>query len=192
VMSRVQVQDDATTTLFQTVQNLNTFENYGISVNFPLKIAKFWTANNSISGFRNRYYGVYLNQSFDNAMFSLNANSNHSLNFGKGYTGELNLAYQSGFAYGINRFVPTGAVSLGVQKVFWARKGSLRLNVRDIFYTQIRGANIVYQNMDIRVRHRVDSRFASLSFNYRFGNNKVAAAKQRKAASEEERRRTGQ
>jgi hypothetical protein len=192
VMSRVQAQDDATTTLFQTVQNLNTFENYGISVNFPLKIAKFWTANNNVNGLRNHYYGVYLNQSFDNAQWSLNAHSNHSLNFGKDYTGELNLNYQSGFAYGINRFVPTGAVSIGVQKTFWERKGSLRLNVRDIFYTQIRGANIFYQNMDIKVRHRQDTRFASLSFNYRFGNNKVAAAKQRRAASEEERRRTGQ
>jgi hypothetical protein len=36
------------------------------------------------------------------------------------------------------------------------------------------------------------SRFATLAFNYRFGNNKVAPAKQRRTASQEERRRTGQ
>lgn len=192
VMTRVQEQIDATNTIFQTVLNLNTFENFGLTLNFPLKFNKNWTSNNSINAFRNRYYGVYLNQSFDNAQNSLNINSIQNFTFKNGFLGELNLNYQSGFAYGINRFVETGSVSAGLQKSVFERKGTIRLNVRDIFYTQIRGANIIYQNMNIRVRHRIDSRFATLSLNYRFGNTKVAPARQRRSASEEERRRTGQ
>jgi iron complex outermembrane recepter protein len=192
VMTRVLQQDDALQTIFQTVLNLNTFKNYGLALNFPYKFATFWQSNNSLNIFRNHYYGTYLNAAFDQRRTSLGFNSIHNLNFGKGWTAELNLIYQSRVAYGIFLYVPSGTVSLGIQKSILQQYGSLRLSVRDILYTQRRGADIVYQNMDIRVRHLVDSRFVTLAFNYRFGNQKVAPAKLRKTASEEERRRTGQ
>jgi hypothetical protein len=192
VMTRVTEQNDELKSIFQTVLNLNTFKNYGLALNLPLKFATFWQSNNSLNLYHNHYFGRYLNAPFDNRKTTLAMSSIHNLTLGKGFSGELNLNYQSGVAYGIFRYVPTGTVSLGLQKSVLKQMGSLRFNVRDIFYTQRRGADIRYQNMNIRVRHWVDSRFATLAFNYRFGNQKVAPVRQRRTAAEEERRRTGQ
>jgi hypothetical protein len=192
VITRVLSQSDVAKTIFQTNLNLNTFDNYGLALTLPLKIAKFWQTNNTLNLFHNHYYGIYLNTPFDNRLTSFALNSIQNITIGKGWTGELSLNYNAPVAYGIFRYISNGAVSIGLQKSILKQQGTIRLNVRDLFYTQRRGADILYQNMAIHVRHAMDTRFATLAFNYRFGNAKVAPARQRRTASEEERRRTEQ
>ena len=83
-------------------------------------------------------------------------------------------------------------LAAGVQKTVLKSKGTVRLNVTDIFWTNLPRATITYDNKYIEYWHAYrESRVANLSFTYRFGNNKVAAARRRNTASEEERRRAG-
>jgi hypothetical protein len=71
-------------------------------------------------------------------------------------------------------------------------KGQIRLNVSDIFWTNLPRATITYNGAYIeKWRAYRESRVANLSFTYRFGNSKVQAARRRTTASEEERRRAG-
>ncbi len=83
-------------------------------------------------------------------------------------------------------------LAAGGQKTVLKGKGTLRLNVTDIFWTNRPRATVKYEGSYLENWHAYrESRVANLSFTYRFGNNKVQAARKRTTASEEEIRRTG-
>jgi hypothetical protein len=84
---------------------------------------------------------------------------------------------------------PNGQLTAGVQKALWERKGTLRLNVSDIFFTSKVRAVSAYDNYVERFYQRRDSRAAILSFSYRFGNDKVAPTRRRTSGAEDEKRR---
>ena len=84
---------------------------------------------------------------------------------------------------------PMGQVSVGVQKQVLNKRGTIRFNVRDIFWQQQFRGTVRYQNLDVVIRQRNESRVANLSFTYRFGNSKVQAARQRQTGLEDEKNR---
>jgi hypothetical protein len=66
-----------------------------------------------------------------------------------------------------------GGVSVGASQKILKDKGTLRLNVRDIFRTQrFRGIS-QYANVDAAFQNSWDSRQVSLGFTYRFAKGKV-------------------
>jgi hypothetical protein len=78
-----------------------------------------------------------------------------------------------------------------VQKAVWDRKGTVKLNLTDVLYTSVVRATSTYDNYVERFYQRQDSRVATLSFSYRFGNDKVAPSRKRQSGAEEEKRRAG-
>ena len=86
---------------------------------------------------------------------------------------------------------PQWGISVGVQKTVMKKKGTLRFNVTDIFWTNRPKATITYDNYIEYWHAWRESRVANLTFIYRFGKNTVTAARRRTTASEEERRRAG-
>ena len=69
----------------------------------------------------------------------------------------------------------------GLQKEVLKNKGTLKLGIRDIFDSQHFTGNVKYQDIDVFVKNRHDSRSASLTFTYRFG----------KPLQNQQRRKTG-
>jgi len=82
-------------------------------------------------------------------------------------------------------------LALGVQKSILNKKGTIRFNVTDIFWTNLPRATITYNNYIEIWRAYRETRVANLTFSYRFGKNTVQAARRRTTASEEERSRAG-
>ena len=68
-------------------------------------------------------------------------------------------------------------------------KGLVRMNVTDIFWTNLPRATITYNNYIEIWRAYRETRVANLSFTYRFGSSKVQQARRRTTGSEEERQR---
>lgn len=114
---------------------------------------------------------------------------NNTYKFGKGFTvevnGEFNSADREGFIHGASIW----QLNTGIQKSILKNKGSLKLAATDLFYTY----NYIGTN-DVTGYHEdwkssIDTRVVTLSFNWRFGNNKVAAARSRTTSAEEESKR---
>jgi hypothetical protein len=83
-------------------------------------------------------------------------------------------------------------IAIGAQKNIMKGKGTIRLNVSDIFWTNLPKATVTYQGRYVENWHAFrETRVANLSFTYRFGSNKVQAARKKAMASEEEIRRAG-
>ena len=97
----------------------------------------------------------------------------------------------TGGQYGFMVLDPQWGLSTGVQKTVLKNKGTVSLNITDIFWTNLPKAVITYNNYVEKWHAFRETWVANLSFTYRFGNNKVQAATRRTTASEEERQRAG-
>jgi hypothetical protein len=171
--------------------NLSRQDYYALTLTAPLQPKKWWQIYNNAVFYYNRFVGNLAGTSLNAGRPAFTLTSNSTFTFDKGWGGEINASFQSGERYGFFRLQPTGQVSLGIQKSVWERKGNIKLNVADVFFTQRLRATSSYDNYVERFYQRRDSRMATLAFTYRFGNDKVAPTRRRQGGAEDEKRRAG-
>jgi outer membrane receptor protein involved in Fe transport len=170
--------------------NIASQRQYGIAVNSSNELTKWWTSNTYVNISNNHYEGI-VNDNFvslDATMFMLN--SSQQFKFAKTWSAEVSGFYRSGGVEGVIVFKPMGMVSMGMGKQVLKNKGSVKLNVRDVFFTQRFKASSNYGNVDAAFQNQNDSRVVSLSFSYRFSKGKVNGGPKRKTggAGEEQNR----
>jgi outer membrane receptor protein involved in Fe transport len=183
------VQPETDSTVISTSVNLDRQDYFALTLTIPLQPTKWWQMYNNAVFYYSHFVGNLAGTSLNKGRPAFNVSSNHTLTFGKGWSGEVNGSFQSGEQYGFLRVKPNGQLTAGVQKSLWERKGTLRLNVSDIFFTSKVRAVSAYDNYVERFYQRRDSRAAILSFSYRFGNDKVAPTRRRTSGAEDEKRR---
>ncbi|MBO0356512.1 TonB-dependent receptor [Hymenobacter sp. BT186] len=191
IINTVQPADDSTRAIVSTNQNLGQQHYVALTLNAPLELAKWWTMNNNAVLYYNRFRGSLAGTDLNAGKAAYSITSNSSFTLGKGWSADLSARYQSAEVYGFFRLRPQGEVTAGIQKSAWDRKGTFKLNVTDIFFTSVTRATSTYNNYAERFYQSRDSRVATLSFSYRFGNDKVAPTRRRQGGAEDEKRRAG-
>lgn len=171
--------------------NLNSYDYYGLTVAAPFRFTKWWNAINNANLYYGHYNGNLANTTLDNGRPAANISTNNTFTLPKGWTLELNASVNTGGQYGFMKLDPQWQVSPGVQKTILNKKGTIRFNVTDIFWTNLPQAVVEFNNYIEHWHAKRESRVANLAFTYRFGKNTVTAARRRSTASEEERRRAG-
>jgi hypothetical protein len=169
--------------------NLSSSEYYGLTIAAPVRISKWWNMMNNANIFYNHFNGSLAGTTLNNGKAVVNLSTNNTFTFGKGWTSELFGNYNSGGQYGFMVMRTQWGVGAGVQKSLWKGKGQVRLNITDMFWTNLPRGTITYNNYIEYWKAYRETRVANLSFTYRFGNNKVQQARKRATASEEERQR---
>jgi iron complex outermembrane recepter protein len=174
----------------QTDQNLAEVDYYSLAVSAPLQITKWWNSINNFTAYYNFYKGELANTNIQNGKPTFNINSNNSFSIGKkGLTAELSGFYQYRELYAYMDVQSFGMLSMGVAQPVLKKKATLKLNIADIFHSNANTANNKYRDYieDFHVKH--DTRVATISFTYRFGNTKIAAARRMNGGAEEEKQR---
>ncbi|MBA2499834.1 MAG: TonB-dependent receptor [Chitinophagaceae bacterium] len=170
--------------------NLESSDYFGLTATVPVRISKWWNMINNVNIFYNHFNANLGGVSLNNGDPAARIRTNNNFILGKGWTTELNANFNTGGRSGYMLFEPNWGIDIGAQKTIFDGKGAIRLNVTDIFWTNLPNATITYEGRYVENWHAYrESRVATLSINYRFGNNKVQAARNRTTASEEERRR---
>ncbi len=191
VITQVTRQVDSTRTTYATNENLNTQENYSFSTMLPIPVRKWWTSMNYFIVFYNRYQGELQGGNFNEGMTSWLINSTNMFTFNKGWSAELSAFYMARQVYGIFIMKPMSNVTVGIQKTVLKDKGTIKLSYSDIFVGNRFRGNVRYQNMDIGMDTRYDSRVLNLTFNYRFGNAKAGPNKRKESGAGDEIDRAG-
>lgn len=88
---------------------------------------------------------------------------------GKGWGAELSGFYRTSMREAQFKIGSMGQANAGISKQVLKGKGSLKLNVTDIFYTNKQKGEIQLENAIAKFTQVRDSRYASLNFSYRFG-----------------------
>src|SRR5690606_36966005 len=107
------------------------------------------------------------------------------------WAAELNFFYQSSQLYAYMDLDPQWQLSAGIQKSFWNRRGTLRFNVSDIFWTINPSADVTFTDYKERFDVERETRVANLAFTYRVGKHTVTPNRRRQGGAEEENRRAG-
>lgn len=171
--------------------NLSSQDYYGLTVSAPVRINNWWNMVNNGNIFYNHFNGKLGGTTLNNGKPAFDLRTNNSFTIGNGWMSELNVNYNSGGQYGFMVLDPQWGLAFGIQKTVLKRKGTIRFNITDIFWTSLPKAVITYNNYIEKWRAYRETRVANLTFTYRFGKNTVQAARRRATASEEERSRAG-
>jgi hypothetical protein len=189
VMTQVTEQDDNTKITKATMTNLDTYNNYSLGINAPLPITKWWSSNNNLNFYYKDYQSFYLGADLRNTSYSWTFNTNHSITLPKNFAAELSGMYLSPNVEGIIRIRSMYVFNVGLQKNFWNKKANVKLNVNDVFNMMKFRGDIRYQNMDLKIKGKWESRQARLTFTYRFGKEDMKSQRRRSTGAQDEQNR---
>ena len=171
--------------------NLRSSDYIGLSISAPVRINSWWNMVNNGDIYYEKFHGDFSGTTLNNGKPAANIRTNNTFTFKNGWVAELNASLNTGGQYGFMVLDPQWGLAAGVQKTVLKKKGTIRFNITDIFWTNLPKAVITYNNYIEKWHAYRETRVANISFTYRFGNNKVQAARRRTTASEEERQRAG-
>ncbi len=169
--------------------NIASQEQLGLAINLALPVQKWLSINLYSNLNHNRYKGVLNNTQVDLRNTFLMSNLTAQMNFGKGWKASVDGFYRTKSVEGILVISGMGAMNAGVSKSVLQNKGTLKLSVRDIFWSQRFTGTAQYAYIDTRFRQERDSRLLTLSFTYRFGKGKPASARRQIGGANDEKGR---
>jgi len=170
--------------------NIGRRQNAGVAVNAQIKATKWLTSmiytNYRYTKYTGELNGEYLNVSAGTVYFSIN----NQMNFNKGWGAELSGWYLSKGVEGQILLHDMGQLAAGISKQVLKSKGTIKINMRDILYTQIPHGDINFKKTEARFRNSRDTRVVNITFTYRFGKPIKSNNGQRKkgGASDEQNR----
>jgi hypothetical protein len=185
------VQPETDSTVVSTQVNLGKQYYYALTLTAPFEPVKGWQLYTNAVFYYSRFVGNLAGTALDKGRPAFTLSTNSSVVLGKGWSADVNASYQSREQYGFLDVRPNGQLAAGVQKSVLDRKGTIKLNASDILFTSKTRATSSYDNYVERFYQRLDSRMVTLSFNYRFGNEKLAPSRKRSGGAEDEKRRAG-
>lgn len=172
---------------FITWDNIATQKIYAASASLPFQFSKIWSAFINLSGnYQDNQADYGDGLVIDVQNFSYNIYQQHTIGLGKGWKGEISGYFAGpGIWGGVFQYRETWSLNLGVQRKFLNDQLNVRLAANDIFYQSGWRGFSEYGGLYSEGNGNWDSRRASLSFNYNFGNQNVKSRK-RKTGIEDE------
>jgi outer membrane receptor protein involved in Fe transport len=171
---------------YTTAENLAKLENLAFELNFPIKLGKKIEGFGSNQFIRNHYKADYLNATYDKAKWNWMLYSQITYRPLPTLSFEVNGFYMTRFLEEFLTLEPFGNINLGIQKTIWNKKGRISLNCNDILYTNRTKGRLQYQDINVALLEKNDSRSIRLAFNYSFGNQKLKAARNRNTGADAE------
>ncbi|MBA2745643.1 MAG: TonB-dependent receptor, partial [Flavisolibacter sp.] len=168
---------------YMTLANLATLTQYGLSINANKALTKWWTSSLFINVFHNRFEGMINNEPIliSGARFLLNGTQQFKIT--KSFSAELSGNFRSAGVQGVLRTEAVWMMNAGISKQVLKNNGTIRLAVRDMFYTRVQKAFARYANVDASFQERDDSRTLTIGFSYRFSKGKTEAQRKRTQGS---------
>lgn len=171
---------------YSTRLNLQSQNSYNANINTPFTITKWWSGNANLNGF----YLIFKSDSllggnYNNGQAAFQIKVLQNLTLGKGFKAELSSNYQSALVYGLFQIKPQYSTDAGLSKSFLNKKANLKFSVSDVFNTRRNNVTSKYQNVNIDIHQKSETRIALLTFTYNFGNSKIKARNHQSGAESE-------
>lgn len=159
----------------------------GLNISAPVQVNKIWNAYFNLSAAHQDNQADYGEGAVvDLQVFTYSIYQQHTFELGKGFKGEISGYYSGpGIWGGVFKYEDSWSLNLGLQRKFLKNKLNVRLSVNDIFYQTGWDGVSSFDGLVSSGGGRWDSRRASLSVSYNFGNENVKSRK-RKTGMEDE------
>ena len=177
---------------FATVIKQGNFASSGnasVSVSAQKNVTKIWLLIIYSEANYRKYKGLLFGNSGNRSGSNYLININNQFKFNKGWSAELSGFYRTKGIEGQISINPLSQVSAGVQKEILKKKGTVKLNIRDAFFSMIQNGKVDILNTDASFHQYGDSRVLSLNLTYRFGTQMKSAAKRKTGGAGDEQNR---
>jgi iron complex outermembrane receptor protein len=189
IITELLKQDAEKKTTYQTRENLSSMKQLGLAVMANIPVRKWWKVNMYTNVFNNHYSGIYQKDPVDIQFTSFMSNMTNSFTMGKGWNAEISGWYRSKGVEGLIVINDMGAANAAITKQAFKKKGTFKLGVSDIFYTQKFSGYAKYSDVDVTIAGKRDSRQVNLSFTYRFGKTNIPAERRKTGGANDEQNR---
>jgi hypothetical protein len=169
--------------------NIGSRQSAGIAVSAQVKVAKWWTSILYSNLNYNKFSGFLYGENINVDATTLLLNVNNQFNFPHGWAGELSGFYRTKGVEGQIVVDPMGQTSAAISKKILKDKASLKLAIRDMFYTNKVSGYINFQQTEATFRNVRDSRQIAMTFTWNFGKPfKGTGGRRHSGAGDEESR----
>lgn len=191
IMKFVPHSDFANNRINYYPENINELHTISLNTSLPIKFTNWWQSQNNMTGYWQQLQTVFQDTPINNTIWSGQFNSSHTFKLPHKFTAEFTYFYNSPTLNGVALIKSQSQVTLGLQKILPDNKGTLRLNITDIFWTNYTRwkTTIPNLNLDVIGHYKFEPRTLRLTYTRSIGNQKMKSTKNRTTGSEEERQR---
>jgi hypothetical protein len=174
--------------------NVASADNFNLNISLPMPITKWWMSFTTVSVSYGKYETVVNNNPVKLSSGGFFGRTQQTFTLSKDLAAEVTYFYVSPQVTneGLFRMKSMSSLDLGISQKVLKGKGSLKLNLADVFKTNYFRGSFENAGKYTSVSSMRDSRQVRLTFNYRFGNNNVKAARARQTGLEAEQNRVKQ
>lgn len=170
-------------------QNAGTRQQLSIPISAPVPIGKkvytYLYAEPFYQRFNTTLQSFGASQQLKNSSWGFNGYLSLNVELQKGWSVNANSWYNFQNRTTIYRSLPINSVSIGGAKNI-GKAWNLRFVVNDLFNTQRWQQTATTENLQLTTYRKWESRNATISFSYRFGNNKIKEVRERQGGNEDE------
>ncbi len=182
-------QDNETYVGYSTRENFSNFGNYSLNFSAPFTIRNWWQLNANTNIYLNQYNTQFLDASYRVQNVTGQLVVTNSLKLPLNLTAEIGGIYNAPGVVSIFKRRGYGVVNVGLQRTFLDKKLRMAANFSDVLLSTIIANRVKYQNLDLALTQRYETRVFRMSLSYSLGNS--SASSKKVSASEDERRRIG-
>jgi len=189
LFTQVLAQDDQTNVIYQTDENMSRSVDFNLSETAQLDITKWWHLNATAIGM----YKQVTSQASGVMTFSrwsYSGNISNALTLPHDWSAEVSGQYQSKQLWGNFILQPQYQLNVGLQKRLLNNKMMVKISLDDVLNTSKGGAVVKYNDINMNIVNRWDSRKLNISVSYHFGNDNFKTRANRSTASSEEESRS--
>ncbi len=183
IIQQVLEQNEITNETFIKQANIASLKQVGLAVTAHKQVTKWWSGNIYLNIFNNNFEGIVNNENISISLTGMMVNAQQQFKWGKGWGAELSGFYRTKGVEGVIYIQPIAQVNAGVSKQVLKNKGTIRVNVRDIFAMSVFKGHSKYGSVDAKFKNVNDSRMVSVGFSWRFSKGKINGGSQRKKGS---------
>ncbi|WP_353780055.1 outer membrane beta-barrel protein [Winogradskyella sp. 3972H.M.0a.05] len=172
--------------------NISNLKSYSFVASVPVKFFKWWQSNWNLNASMNDFDGDIDGFNFNRNNPIVSLNSSHNLNLGNGYRLQISGFHVFPHYASVTEIETISSISIGAQKNILKNKGTVRINISDIFWNQYPTGRTRFGNIDDAFTSYRDTRYATLSFTWRFGKQTVRSERRRSSQVQDELNRARQ
>ena len=187
VFVQIPLQNDQTKVIRYTRFNLGQQTQAWLDVAAPLSLTRWWKTQHYAQFSSLRTQSAYPSGgTIDTHGWQFSVDGSQVFTLPKGCSLEVKYFYNSPTTSSIYYNYANGSVSLALQKDVLQKHGNVQLSVGDVFNTYREHFATQYQNIDLDILQRRNTRQATLRFTYNFGKSTFSSKNQASGSAEEE------
>jgi len=177
--------------LYQTTGNAGTMNTLNFDLNYPVKVNKWWNMLNKVNVAGDHFKGQQFQGYLDQEKWHYQLSTTQRFNLPGKNLLQLGARYTSASQNLIYYQQSSANTTASISRKLFNDQASFRIGVSDIFKTQRNYTSVNFGSLNYTDLGTFESRRVSLSFSWRFGNQKIRKTEDRERGDADEKSRSG-